>query len=136
MVGDANRGHSTPTYDLAMSSVGRAVALGMVAGFVGGLFGVGGGLLMVPGMVLFMGISQHTAHGTSVAAIVASASAAVSAFAVRSEVDWDTAGFILIGSVIGAYFGARLIARIPAVWLARAFVGLTVVAAVRMGLVS
>lgn len=116
-----------------MTTVWRAVLLGAVAGFVGGLFGVGGGLVMVPGLVLFLSIDQHTAHGTSVAAIVASASAAASTFAVRSEVEWDTAGYILIGSIVGAYVGARLIARIPAVWLARAFVALTLVAAVRMG---
>ncbi|NIR37297.1 MAG: TSUP family transporter, partial [Actinobacteria bacterium] len=52
-----------------------AITLGLGAGFVGGLFGVGGGVVMVPGMVVLMAVAQHTAHGTSVAAIIASATA-------------------------------------------------------------
>lgn len=104
----------------------------MVAGFVGGLFGVGGGLLMVPGMVLLMGVSQHRAHATSVAAIVAAALAAVTPLAFDHRVDWDTAGLVLVGSVAGAYLGARLMGAIPEVWLARAFVVLVLAAAVRL----
>jgi len=89
---------------------------------------------MVPGLVLFLSMDQHRAHATSVTVIVAAASASVVPFAVESQVDWGTAGWLLIGSVVGAYAGARLISRIPAVWLARAFVALTVVAAARMAI--
>jgi len=91
---------------------------------------------MVPGLVLWLGASQHRAHATSMAAIVASASAAVVPFASRSEIDWGTAGFIAIGAIAGAYLGAKAIGRIPAVWLARAFVLLTLVAAVRLAVVT
>ncbi|OFW63367.1 MAG: hypothetical protein A2135_01725 [Actinobacteria bacterium RBG_16_67_15] len=112
----------------------KAGALGLAAGFIGGLFGIGGGLVMVPGLVLFLGIDQHRAHATSVAVIVVAAGASVIPFAVESQVDWATAGWLLIGSVVGAFAGARFIARVPAVWLARAFVALTVVAAARMAI--
>ena len=106
--------------------------MGVGAGFVGGLFGVGGGVVMVPGLVLLMGLDQHRAHATSVAAIVAVASAALVPFVADGEVDWSAAGAILLGSVVGAVLGARLIARISPVWLARTFVIITVVAAARM----
>lgn len=108
------------------------VALGIAAGFVGGLFGVGGGVVMVPGMVLLFGFEQHRAHATSVAAIVAAATAGVIPFAVQGEVAWSTAGYLLIGALVGAAIGARSIARISPVWLARAFVVAAVVAAARM----
>lgn len=111
-----------------------ALALGLGAGFVGGLFGVGGGVVMVPGMVVLMSVAQHTAHGTSVAAIIASATAGAVRLGLAGEVDWDTAGVVLVGAMIGAFFGARLMHRIPAVWLARAFVVISVVAALRMAL--
>jgi hypothetical protein len=117
-----------------MRRIAGAAALGLVAGFLGGLFGIGGGLVMVPGLVLWMGMDQHRAHGTSVAAIVGAATASVIPFAARGEVDWMSAVWILCGSMAGAYTGARLVSRIPAVWLARAFVTLTVVAAIRMGM--
>lgn len=115
-----------------MQRVAGGVVLGLGAGFVGGLFGVGGGVVMVPGMVLLLGFEQHRAHATSVAAIVAAASAGVAPFALDGEVAWATAGFLLIGALAGAVIGARNIARIPAVWLARAFVVVALVSAVRM----
>jgi len=117
-----------------MRHTAGAAALGLAAGFLGGMLGIGGGLVMVPGLVLWLGMEQHRAHGTSVAVIVAAATASVIPFAVRSEVDWASAGWILCGSMIGAYAGATLVARIPPVWLARAFVTMTVVAAVRMAI--
>ena len=119
-----------------MKRAAIAGVLGVGAGFVGGMFGVGGGLVMVPGMVLLLGMSQHRAHGTSVAAIVAAASAAVTPFAIDSEVDWGAAAFLLIGAVVGATLGARLMGKVHAVWLARAFLVLTLAAAARLGLMT
>lgn len=107
--------------------------LGLSAGFIGGLFGIGGGLLMVPGLVLWLSVTQHRAHATSLAAIVVSASAGMTPFALRGEVDWATAAIVAIGAIIGAYVGARIAHRIPAVWLARAFVILVAVSAIRLG---
>jgi uncharacterized membrane protein YfcA len=109
-----------------------ACLLGGAAGLLGGLFGVGGGLVMVPGMVLFLAVPQHRAHATSLAAMIASAGAAVVPLAVAGRIDWDTAGFLLLGSMAGAYLGARLFARIPEVWLAGGFVALALASAVRM----
>jgi len=109
-----------------------AILLGLVAGFQGGLFGVGGGIVMVPGMVLFLAIPQHRAHATSLAAMIASSTAAVIPLALDNRIDWDTAGFLVAGSMVGAYLGARLFSRIPEVWLAGGFVVLALASAVRM----
>jgi uncharacterized membrane protein YfcA len=109
-----------------------AILLGLVAGFQGGLFGVGGGLVMVPGMVLFLAIPQHRAHATSLAAMIFSTTAAVVPLAMANRIDWDTAGFLVIGSMAGAYLGARLFSRIPEVWLAGGFMALALASAVRM----
>src|SRR5690606_7980014 len=48
----------------------RAVGVGLAAGFLSGLFGVGGGILIVPALVLVMGLDQRLAHGTSLAAVL------------------------------------------------------------------
>jgi uncharacterized membrane protein YfcA len=109
-----------------------ASALGAAAGLLGGLFGIGGGLVMVPGMVLFLAIPQHRAHATSLAAMIASAGAAVVPLALADRIDWDTGGFLLLGSIGGAYLGARIFARIPEVWLAGGFVALALASATRM----
>ncbi len=112
----------------------RAAGLGLAAGFVGGLFGVGGGVVVVPGLVLWLHMAQHRAHATSLAAIVASASAALVPFALDGEVDWPAALALFAGAGFGAFAGARLVGRIPELWLARAFVTLMLVAAARLWL--
>lgn len=117
-----------------MRDLVRPALLGLGAGFIGGLFGVGGGIVVVPGLVLWLHMAQHSAHATSVAAIVASASASLGPFAFDGDVKWTWALFIFIGSGVGAVAGARLITKIPEVWLARAFVTLLFLSALRLGL--
>ncbi|MBI5157927.1 MAG: sulfite exporter TauE/SafE family protein [Acidimicrobiia bacterium] len=113
-----------------MQRIAGGAALGFGAGIIGGLFGVGGGVVMVPALVLLLGFEQHRAHATSLAAIVASATSAGIPFMLDGEVAWGTAGFLLIGSTVGAALGARHIVRISPVWLARGFVVIALFAAV------
>jgi hypothetical protein len=101
---------------------------------VGGLFGVGGGVIVVPGLVLWLGFSQYKASGTSVATIIASAGAALISFAGDGSVDWGAAGLITVGAVVGAAIGARILHLIPARALTRAFSVILIVAAVRMAI--
>jgi len=115
-------------------SVSRAIGLGLIAGFVGGLFGIGGGVVVVPGLVLWLKFSQHNASGTSVATIVASAGAALLSFAGGGSVDWQAAATITIGAVVGAAIGARILHLIPAKTLTRFFSAVLVVAAIRMAI--
>lgn len=91
----------------------RAVAVGIGAGFLSGLFGVGGGILIVPGLVLLLHLAQRTAHGTSLAAIIPIALSGAAGYALDGAVDWGAAGVLSIGAVIGATVGTRLLGRIP-----------------------
>ena len=115
-------------------SAPRAIFLGLVAGLVGGLFGIGGGVVVVPGLVLWLGFSQHKASGTSVATIIASAGAALISFAGDGSVDWGAAALITVGAVVGAAIGARILHRIPAQTLTRSFSIVLIIAAARMAI--
>lgn len=115
-------------------STPRAIALGLLAGTVGGLFGVGGGIIVVPGLVLWLMFSQHQASGTSVATIVASAGAALISFAIDGSVDWRAAVLVTVGAAVGAAIGTRILHLIPAKVLTRAFSVLILVAALRMAI--
>ena len=106
--------------------------LGLAAGFIGGLFGVGGGLLVVPGLVLWLHFEQRRASATSLATIVASSAAAVTRFAVDGSVEFDIALVLFIGAGAGAFAGARLSGRLPNYWLARGFVAIVVLSAIRL----
>ncbi len=102
-------------------------ALGLLAGILSGLLGVGGGLIIVPGMVLALGARQHVANATSLAAIVPTAAAGVAAFGKASAVDWKIGALLVAGSIPGARGGAMVMSRIPAARL-RTMFGLFVIA--------
>lgn len=110
----------------------RAGVLGVAAGVVSGLFGVGGGVVVVPGLVLWMGLDQRRSSATSLATIVTSAGAALALFGRASAVDWEAAAYLLVGSLVGAWAGARFLDRVSAGLLTWAFATLMLVAAVRL----
>jgi len=83
---------------------------------LGGLLGVGGGFVMVPLLVLWARVPQRLANATSLVAIIPIAIAALPIYYFRKgtpQVDFHVALFLVIGSVVGAYAGARLLHRIP-----------------------
>jgi uncharacterized protein len=109
-----------------------AAGVGVLAGFLSGLFGVGGGILIVPGLVLLLRMDQRLAHGTSLAAILPIAASAVAGYAIGDAVDWSAGGLIVIGSVVGAAAGARLLGRLPERMLRLAFSAFLLIAAIRL----
>jgi uncharacterized membrane protein YfcA len=108
------------------------VAVGLGAGFLSGLFGVGGGILIVPGLVLVLGMEQRLAHGTSLGAILPIAAAGVVGYALEGAVDWSAGGLIIIGAIGGAVVGARLLGRTPDRTLRLAFAAFLFATAVRL----
>lgn len=117
-----------------MKSHGRWMALlaGLAAGFAGGFFGIGGGLVLVPMMTGYFHFTQHRAHGTSLATIGATALVSVFVYAGHHNVSWATAALVALTSMVSARWGARLAKRTNARALARAFAAFLVVVAIRM----
>ena len=108
------------------------VAGGASAGFLSGLFGVGGGLVMVPVLVLLVGMAQHQAHATSLAAIIPIAFVGALIFGRAESVNLIAAGLLIAGSLVGVQFGTRLMDRLSGDRLALLFSGLVIVVAVAM----
>ena len=80
--------------------------IGFVTGFVSGMMGVGGGGVMVPLMVVLGNIGQHTAQGTSLLAMIPASISGASTHYKLGNVKLDIAWGLVIGSFVGAYFGA------------------------------
>jgi len=97
------------------------IAIGMLAGVGSGLLGVGGGTIMVPLSVLWLGLTQHRAHATSLAAIVPIAALGAVTFALAEEVDLPAAIGLAAGALIGAPLGARAMAGLSEARLKIAF---------------
>lgn len=114
------------------NTVMRTVAVGLVAGFLSGLFGVGGGILIVPALVLVLHFDQRLAHGTSLAAVLPIAISSVVSYATAGEIDWAVALFLAIGAVSGAVAGTYFLHRLPHDVLAAVFVVVLVATALRL----
>ncbi len=96
------------------------IGIGLIAGLLSGLFGVGGGTVIVPLLVLVLGFDQRIAAGTSLAAIVPTATVGVISYAIHDSVAWIPALLLAAGAVVGAQLGTWLLPRLP---LTRAALG-------------
>ena len=120
-----------PPYACGVSSVIVGLALGLAAGILSGLFGIGGGIVIVPALVL-LGLTQREATGTSLAALLMPVAAlAVVEYARRHEIRVHYAIGIALGLFVGAYLGAVFAGRLSNATLQRAFGGLLLVVAFR-----
>jgi uncharacterized protein len=110
----------------------RLVLIGLAAGFFSALFGVGGGIVIVPLLLVLLGYGVHLATGTSLAAIGVIALAGTIAYGVRGEVDFGYAVLVGLPAAFGAVLGTALQQRISARSLAFAFALLLVVIGVAL----
>ena len=116
----------------AHSNVGAIVVVGVMAGFLAGLFGVGGGILIVPGLVLAAGMDQRLAHGTSLAAVLPISIASLVTYATHGNVDWNVAVWLAIGAVAGAVIGTKLLHVLPHRTLGLLFAAILIISAIRL----
>src|SRR5690349_189928 len=106
-------GVAEPSADEAPIRLGVIAVVGVLAGFLAGMFGVGGGILIVPGLVMGARMSQRLAHGTSLAAVVPISIASLASYAVNDNVDWNVGIWLAIGAIAGAVIGTKLLDILP-----------------------
>jgi len=99
----------------------RLLAIGVMGGLLSGLLGVGGGVVMVPLLVLWAGYRQRDAHALSLGAIIPISLASVVIFGAAGKVRLVDAAALAAGSIVGARIGASALARIEERHLKLAF---------------
>lgn len=82
--------------------------IGIASGFLSALFGVGGGIVVVPLLVLLLGFDSRAATATSLAVILITALAGATSFALLEHVDWDAAALVGLPALVGSVAGVRL----------------------------
>jgi uncharacterized protein len=107
----------------------KAVGSGIVVGFLTGLFGVGGGFLIIPALVLLLGLPMPVAVGTSLLIIVLNAAAGFAAHVGDVDLDYAVAAVFTAAAVAGSLVAARFATRVPADRLRRWFAYLVFVVA-------
>lgn len=89
------------------------IVIGLLAGILSGFIGVGGGMIIVPGLIYFLGMSQHSAQGTSLALMIPPIGIlAVYNYYKAGDVNLAYAGIIAATFVIGGYLGSKLSLRL------------------------
>lgn len=115
---------------MALERAWIPVLIGVAAGFLSGLLGVGGGIIIVPLLVMYAGLSQHQGHATSLAAIVPIAAVGAATFAFNGEIDFGVAALLSLGALLGAPLGAKIMLASSERTLRALFAGLMIVSAV------
>jgi uncharacterized membrane protein YfcA len=108
-----------------------AIALGLVAGVLAGMFGVGGGILFVPTLIA-LGLNQHEAIGTSLLAIVPTVLVGTWQQSRYGNVRWRAAAILGVAAAASAQGGVVLAESLPAPTLRRLFAGLLVLVAAQI----
>lgn len=108
------------------------VLLGVAAGVLAGLAGVGGGIIIVPVLVFLFGFEQIKAQGTSLAVLLPPIGIlATIAYARRGEVHWRAAVLIAAGLLLGSVFGAKIALDLPQATLKKIFGVILLLASMR-----
>jgi len=110
----------------------RGLLIGGLAGLLSGLFGIGGGIVIVPALLTVLHMERRLAHGTSLAATVPVAGASLATYAAGGNVDWAVALCLAIGAICGSIIGTQLLQVIPKRPLTIIFIGVILLTAVRL----
>jgi uncharacterized membrane protein YfcA len=119
------------------ATVVKVLLAGTAVGFLTGLFGVGGGFVIVPALTLVLGLSMPEAIGTSLLVIAINSAVALATRLGGSTIDWSVAIPFTVAAIIGVLVGKRIADRLDAQrslnWFAALLVGVAVYTAIQAG---
>jgi uncharacterized membrane protein YfcA len=109
------------------------IIIGLLAGILSGLVGVGGGILMIPLLIIFLGLTQHEAQGTALFAMLPPIGilAAINYYK-EGFVKWEYAIVIAFTFVIGGYLGSKLSLSLPPQTVKRVFGVIMLLGAIKL----
>ncbi len=110
----------------------KKIVIGLITGVLNGLFGAGGGSVVVPAMERFLGIDEKKSHATAIAVILMMSVVSSYIYIRKGFFDFNLWIWVSIGGMAGGLVGAKLLGRIPKKWLKIVFGAVICVTAVKM----
>jgi hypothetical protein len=119
--------------EITTTTVLILLAIGLFSGMLGGLVGIGGGIVLVPALIYFLGFSQLNAQGTSLALIMFPVGIlAVINYYKQGHIDFNIVFILAIGFVIGSFLGSKFAMNIPQEIIKKCFAILMIYIAFKM----
>ncbi|MGL4796979.1 MAG: sulfite exporter TauE/SafE family protein [Paraclostridium sp.] len=106
--------------------------IGIITGFINGIFGSGGGTLLVPSLNNILKVEEHKSHATALGIIVFLTSASSAVYIIKGTYDLNLTFKVAIGSIIGGAIGAKLLSKCSGKFLRIFFGSIMIIAALRM----
>ena len=110
----------------------KSMIIGIITGFANGLFGSGGGTIVVPCMEKFLDVNTHKAHATAIAIILPLSIISIFVYMKNIDIQWKEAALVSLGGLAGGYAGAKFLGKTSGKWLHRIFGICMLAAAVRL----
>jgi len=110
----------------------KMIIIGFTAGLINGIFGAGGGMIIVPALTCFFGVEQHKAQATAISIILPFAIISGYVYYVKGFVNLGVTYNVALGSIIGSYIGSRALTRFSDSALRKIFGFFIIIAAIRM----
>lgn len=110
----------------------KLVIIGIIAGLINGLFGSGGGTIVVPSLVFIMGLEDYKAHATAISIILPLSIISTIIYLVKNSIPIKASILVAVGGILGSYTGAKLLNKVPVNILRKVFGSAIIYTAIRM----
>jgi len=110
----------------------KLLILGLITGFVNGIFGSGGGTIIVPALVFFFHLKDYKAHATAISIILPLSIISTIIYLMNNNIPIDLTLKVMSGGLIGSYIGAKSLKKIPTNLLRKIFGSVIIYTAIRM----
>ncbi|NLK97149.1 MAG: sulfite exporter TauE/SafE family protein [Epulopiscium sp.] len=110
----------------------KIILVGFITGLTNGLFGAGGGTIVVPAMERILKVEEHESHATAIAVILPLSIMSTFIYTRHQILDWKSIIYVAIGGVGGGILGAKLLCKISPQWLHKIFGLFMIAASIRM----
>lgn len=99
----------------------KLISIGLLTGFINGIFGSGGGTIVVPSLVFLIGLEDYKAHATAISVILPLSIISTIVYALKKGISLGIGLLVALGGVVGSFLGAKYLKKIPKKLLRRIF---------------
>lgn len=110
----------------------KLALIGIITGIANGMFGSGGGTIVVPSLVMFLNVEEHKSHATAISIILPLTIVSAFFYISNNYVNWELTLKVILGGIIGGYAGAKLLNKCPTKVLRKIFGVIMIIGAFKM----